>query len=295
MPDGARECPECKANLQVFPYSLREILYGSSSTASQISAYSGISESRVTSGLVSLSDFYDLYVKAKQDTEVLRRIGVPPAVLQPLSDTLNSMVGAYDKTKNEFYESLDRRDERKAAQLESDLRKLTEEKKSSLDRSKLVASVVGGISHSNMLISKRIPSYVAFKDSMRAASVFHEGCSNEKEFDQCLGALASLFEVPLTSIKSQISSPDEKWKSIKLLEAWNVEKNKGVIPESVFKTWMSIVGLRSAKFPFHEDEPDIVDIVAFFGHKFPLDYERLWKSILTKFFESLEELQRALS
>jgi hypothetical protein len=155
--------------------------------------------------------------------------------------------------------------------------------------------VTNAIGSCNVLFCSRTKVTSVFREDIQAISVLHSSCSDEREFSIKIGALAGLFEVELDPLRALLREKVEKnWKSTKLLEQWLTENGIAFDP-NVFTTWRGIIELRNASFPYHHMNARVVEILQYFGHGFPLDFPRLYESILDRFLASLDSFQMALN
>ena len=72
-------------------------------------------------------------------------------------------------------------------------------------------------------------------------------------------------------------------RSIRLVEKWLID-NKMIFDITIIPTWISIVDLRNME-PLHSrrDAAALMETLAFFGERLPINYEKLWGAIIDKF------------
>jgi len=116
-----------------------------------------------------------------------------------------------------------------------------------------------------------------------------------KGYDDFLGkvqSLASIFEVDIEPLRTLLSSIDPSWRSIKLIEKWL--DDKGALDTHVIDVWKNIVQLRNIP-PTHASMSDeTVRAIEFFDERIPVNFSKLWSSILDRFLESLHRFQEIL-
>lgn len=107
-------------------------------------------------------------------------------------------------------------------------------------------------------------------------------------------SLAIVFEVNLKPLRALVPGADSSWGSIKLVERW-LEDKKVLDYTQMINVWKKIIKLRKIP-PTHAPMSDeVVDAIEFFGEKLPVDFSKLWDSILDRFLESLVKFQEILS
>ena len=226
---------------------------------------------------------------------MLAASGAPREAVDALKEDLDKMAREQEKALFQLGSALRDRDAAKVERVDEEMKRRIPERVRSLERSELAASIVTAIRHVNLLFSRKANGAVLLKEDMQIANSFFAPVTRPEDFVVHVGSLAVLFDVPLDPLRVQLSHFDPGWKSIRLLESWNVEKGENQIPSSVFETWKRIVDLRRYSFPFHAGSDEIVATVKSFGHGFPLDYGALWDDVLAKFFDTLKQVQEALT
>jgi hypothetical protein len=115
-------------------------------------------------------------------------------------------------------------------------------------------------------------------------------CESIDDFMTRIQSLASIFEVDLKPLRALVEKMDKQWGSIKLVERW-LEENKLPGSHALTAVWKNIRRLRKAP-PTHPNlSTDTIDALTFFVEEPPVNFTRLWDSILDKFLESLKEFQ----
>jgi len=153
--------------------------------------------------------------------------------------------------------------------------------------------IVNTIKSCNLLF-KHLTDTPLFREDIEAVNGLHVPCQNEEDFLVKLGGLKTLFEVDLDPIRLKLKDFKKDWKLLKLVEQWFCE-NHLAYDKNMFQTWRDIIDLRDASFPYHPTDTRIVGLLRSFGHSFPVQYAKLYDSILDKFLESLNLLQIALN
>jgi len=154
--------------------------------------------------------------------------------------------------------------------------------------------IVNTIKSCNLLFKHLTDVSHLFREDIQVVSGLHLPCENEKDFLVKLGGLKTLFEVDLDPIRLKLKDFKKDWKLLKLMEQWFCE-NDLAYDKNMFQTWRNIIDLRDASFPYHPTDTRIVDLLRSFDQSFPVQYAKLYDSILDKFLESLNLLQIALN
>lgn len=153
------------------------------------------------------------------------------------------------------------------------------------------SDIVSSMAQANQLFQDRRKAQLFRLDKADILERLHNPCRSADDFAGKIASLASLFEVPLGPLHSLVRDAQEDWKAIKLVE--EVLKSEGVKFDSdMIKTWRNIIALRNAA-PLHAHDAQIPSL-EFFGASFPVDYQRLWDSILDKFLYSLTKFIEVL-
>lgn len=153
------------------------------------------------------------------------------------------------------------------------------------------SDIVSGMVQANQLFEDRRKAQLFRLDKADILERLHNPCRSADDFAGKIASLASLFEVPLGPLRSLVRDAQRDWKAIKLVE--EMLKSEGVgFDSDMIKTWRNIIALRNAA-PLHAHDAPIPSL-EFFGVSFPLDYQRLWDSILDKFLYSLRKFIEVL-
>ena len=154
---------------------------------------------------------------------------------------------------------------------------------------------------SHLIRDTNILSEAAFGDqflieNMRTMLEFFDPCNSESDYIIKILSLASLFEVNMKSLQTQINVPNDLG-SIRLVERWLIENNVDY-DEKMIETWLNIKKLRNME-PVHSriDAIELKKILEFFGVKItrPQNYALLWDQILDRYRISLEQWRELLN
>lgn len=118
-------------------------------------------------------------------------------------------------------------------------------------------------------------------------------CLDADGFHIKIGALAQMFEIDTSPLRSKVRDAPTNWKSVKLLEEWATQ-NSLQYESSMFEVWRAVIDLRNASFPYHETDDRVVKLTAFFGHGYPPPYPELWMDVLRQFLTSIVSLRKLL-
>jgi len=133
-----------------------------------------------------------------------------------------------------------------------------------------------------------------FKENEMAILDIRKLCGNEEDFNNRIQVLTTLIDDMETEELKRFINNDTSG-SINILEAFL----EGHIPnyeKKITANLRNIATLRSKKYPIHRDDPKFIDALKYFGFQgFPPDWGELWEVVLSKYFESLEELKKCLS
>lgn len=115
-------------------------------------------------------------------------------------------------------------------------------------------------------------------------------CQGADDFLARIQSLGSIFEVNLEPLRRIVSNADPKFGSIRIVHEWFKEKE---IPhyEEIIEVWENIRLLRNAPPTHPRVSPKIFKVLTFFGESLPINFTKLWDSILKEFSESLERIQ----
>ena len=153
------------------------------------------------------------------------------------------------------------------------------------------SDTVSNMAQANQLFQDRRKAKLFRLDKADILERLHNPCRSADDFAGKIGSLASLFEVPLGPLRSLVRDAQKDWKAIRLVEEMLKSENVG-FDSDMIKTWQNIIALRNAA-PLHARDTQIPPL-EFFGFSFPLDYQRLWDSILDKFLYSLRKFIEVL-
>ena len=145
----------------------------------------------------------------------------------------------------------------------------------------------------NLIFSSKFKTRL-FKENEMAILDIRKLCGNEEDFNNRIQVLTTLIdEMETEELKGHINNAISG--SINILEAFL----EGHIPNYEWKIIINLrnlVTLRSKKYPIHRDDPKFIEALRYFGFQdFPPDWGELWEVVLSKYFESLEELKKCLS
>lgn len=146
--------------------------------------------------------------------------------------------------------------------------------------------------HINLVFKQKFKTAL-FKDAEVAMDDIQKSCMNEGDFNNRIQALSTLLDkMEKETLKKCINSDSNR--SVKVLEEFlnitfpNYDKN-------LISNFRNIIKLRSKKHPIHSDDPIFIRAVEYFGFHYPPDdWEKLWRSVLNKYLESLELLLTCL-
>jgi hypothetical protein len=237
----------------------------------------------------TISKLESSYSGSKMQIETLRAMGVEEKVLLNLTENVEIMKAEADKQRNEFQQTL----RNKAWTSIEEFAKRSEQKSTR----ELLASKVLEEAESCNLLSRRVISGDFFNLNSAIVNTIHKECPDADGFHIKIGALAQMFEIDLTGLRSKVTNAETNWKSVRLLEEWVNEKPLQHDPD-MFKVWKAIIDFRNASFPYHETGDRVVELTTLFGHKYPPDYSELWIDVLKRFLRSIgsfcDLLSRAL-
>ena len=164
-----------------------------------------------------------------------------------------------------------------------------------MDTGSLAKRITTAIKSCNLIFCSITNVPVIFREDIKVISILHQPCDNENDFNIKLGALAELFQVDPNEWKPIIRD-FKSWmkRGSTFVLKWLEEQNIAYDHEKV-KIWDVIIEMRNASSPYHPTSKKLVELVNFFGQGFPMDYGKLYESILIKFLDSLEMLQRVLN
>ena len=225
----------------------------------------------------TISKLESSYSGSKTQIETLRAMGVEEKVLLNLSENVEIMKAEADRQRNEFQQTL----RNKAWTSVEELAKRSEQK---YIREFLASKVIEEAESCNLL-SRRGLSGDFFNLNSTIVNAIHKECPDADAFHIKIGALAQMFEIDLTGLRSKVTNAETNWKSVRLLEEWVNEKRLQHDPD-MFKVWKAIIDFRNASFPYHETGDRVVELTTLFGHKYPPDYSELWMDVLKRFLKS---------
>jgi hypothetical protein len=234
----------------------------------------------------TISKLESSYSGSKTQIETLRAMGVEEKVLLNLSENVEIMKAEADRQRNEFQQTL----RNKAWTSVEELAKRSEQK---YIREFLASKVIEEAESCNLL-SRRGLSGDFFNLNSTIVNAIHKECPDADAFHIKIGALAQMFEIDLTGLRSKVKNAETDWKSVRLLEEWVRDKLLQHEPD-MFKVWKAIIDFRNASFPYHETDDRVVELTVLFGHKYPPDYSELWMDVLKRFLKSIGSFVDLLS
>ncbi|MGH7800695.1 MAG: hypothetical protein ACREOW_08720 [Thermodesulfobacteriota bacterium] len=133
-----------------------------------------------------------------------------------------------------------------------------------------------------------------FKENEMAILDIRKLCGNEEDFNNRIQVLTTLIDdMETEELKGFINNDTSG--SINILEAF-LEGHTPNYEKKITANLRNIATLRSKKYPIHRDDPKFIEALKYFGFQaFPPDWGELWEVVLSKYFESLEELKKCLS
>jgi len=164
-----------------------------------------------------------------------------------------------------------------------------------LERREQATGIVNVIGTANVLFDSKKQARLFREDVPLAIREFYTPCEDDHDFAAKLASLASLFEVPLDPLRRLVTAPQAEWRSIKLVEQW-ISTTAIIFDPDMITTWKNIVNLRNMT-PIHATNRagELMQILGFFGEPtLPPNYQRLWDSVLRRFYVSLREWHKIL-
>ncbi len=164
-----------------------------------------------------------------------------------------------------------------------------------LRRRERANEIVNLMCNSNVLFFSRKHAKLFREDTPQIFPELYSPCQNNHDLVTKIASICSLFEVNLTPLRGLITEAPEDFASIRLVELWLTSAGIPFEPDMV-NIWKNIRTLRNIP-PLHSGShaQELTSALSFFGETFPINYERLWDTVLDKFRFSLEEWQRILS
>ncbi len=121
-------------------------------------------------------------------------------------------------------------------------------------------------------------------------------CQNScDDFSVKVGRLTCVFEPAISRLRKLVRTNTEGLKSIDIIHEWlRVSEIPSVV--DIVETWKKIVRVRAEAIHSESLGTRADSVLEFFGQSEPpVDYSKLWDSVLDKFLESLERLQVVIS
>ncbi len=142
---------------------------------------------------------------------------------------------------------------------------------------------------------------VLIKITPDVASFMSAPCYSLIDFESKIGALASLLEINIKALREIVSSYENDWKGLKLLEVFFVEKNMYTDDlKNSLDILRDITTLRNKIAPYHTpSEKEALEILKNLGIALtassPKEWERNADILLRKFLSALQKLREFLS
>jgi len=118
-------------------------------------------------------------------------------------------------------------------------------------------------------------------------------CKGHDDFLVKIQSLASIFEVDIKALRALLPSADPSWKSIKLIEKW-LDGRSASDSTQVIDVWKNIAKLRNIPPTHASINDEVVHAIEFFDERIPVNFSKLWDSVLDRFLESLYKFQEIL-
>jgi len=133
------------------------------------------------------------------------------------------------------------------------------------------------------------------------SSFISSPCQSWVDFATKIGALASVLEMNIDALREVISSYEDNWRGLKLLETLFVERGKyNDDLKMAFNLLRDIVTLRNKIAPYHPpSEKEAAEILKRLGitltASLPTEWQRNADILLKKFLSALQKLREQLS
>ena len=180
------------------------------------------------------------------------------------------------------------------------LRKLTENEelirlRKYMDTGSLAKRITIAVKLCNQMFCLLTEVPAIFREDIQVISCLHQPCNDDNDLTFKIGALAELFQVNIGDWKPLIRG-FKPWmkRGNTLLLKWLDEQQITYDGEKV-KVWDAIIEWRNSSFPYHPTNKKLIKLINFFGQCFPIDCGQLYESVLRRFLDSLEMLQRILN
>lgn len=132
-----------------------------------------------------------------------------------------------------------------------------------------------------------------FKGNESAVLDIRKVSKNEEDFNNRIQSLTTLIDgTEVEKLKELTNIEDSIEGSINILEIF-LQRKFPNYNQQIITNLRNIATLRSKKYPIHEDRPELIDALNFFGfRKFPPVWGEVWETVLKKYSESLEALKK---
>lgn len=157
----------------------------------------------------------------------------------------------------------------------------------------LTESIIEVRSNVNLLF-KKIYGFDLFKELEKAILDIMKPCHSEEEFNHHIQSLYLLIENMDTQNMKNISSKKDNLGSIGLLSQLLIDKNIEC-GETIVSNFKMIHKLRSARYPVHNTDTEVVSLIIQLVDRFPPNYVELWYRTLKEFETALKNLEKCLS
>ncbi|WP_153280113.1 hypothetical protein [Thermoplasma sp. Kam2015] len=144
------------------------------------------------------------------------------------------------------------------------------------------------------LLFKKNYGFDLFKQFEKAIFDIMKPCHSEEEFNHHIQALYLLIENMDPEDMKKVSSKKDNLAFIGLLSELLKDKNIKC-DEAIIDIFRKIHKLRSARYPVHDTDLEVIDLIIKLTGKFPPNYIDLWYKILNEFENSLKNLENCLS
>lgn len=155
--------------------------------------------------------------------------------------------------------------------------------------------IVNLVCATNILFSAKKHARLFREDTPQTFTELYLPCLNHHDLVAKIASIACLFEVDLAPLRALLATPPPNdVGSIGLVELWLTTSALPFDTEMI-GVWRNIRALRNIP-PIHSGNhaQELMRALTFFGETYPINYSRLWETILEKFKFSLEEWQSIL-
>lgn len=155
----------------------------------------------------------------------------------------------------------------------------------------LVDSIVAERARTNLFFKERF-GFDLLRPNERAINDIRKPCSNEGDFTNRILALSLLLEVDEKALAVPRKEPSVS--GLNRLHSF-LKSHDIAFDEELFEAMRTIRRLRSFRYPVHDDQTEVLQAMRYFGAvHYPIDWETLWETVLSKYLWALQSLAEAV-